>query len=247
MKAEQHTSILKLYLFSIKTASYSQLFVSCARRTLLSRYKRANKCSRSCFILCSKQNKQSKLTAQALQSRLSMSSKLEKPVTRKIKPVEDSYWRLNYVTGSLFSCPKDDALAHCISEDCRMGAGIAVMFKKEFKGVEELKEQKKLTGECAVLKRDRRYVYYLITKKKATQKPTYDTLTRSLEDMRTHCVEHRVTRVSMPRIGCGLDKLQWNRVAEILEQVFQHTNISITVYSLPEKAETTVMKENMRR
>lgn len=53
---------------------------------------------------------------------------------------EDS-WRVNYVTGNLFSCPVDEALAHCISEDCRMGAGIAVMFKKEFKGVEELKEQ----------------------------------------------------------------------------------------------------------
>lgn len=50
-------------------------------------------------------------------------------------------WRLTYVTGDLFSCPEDKALAHCISEDCRMGAGIAVKFKKEFDGVEELLEQ----------------------------------------------------------------------------------------------------------
>lgn len=53
---------------------------------------------------------------------------------------EDSF-RLNYVTGNLFSCPEDEALAHCISEDCRMGAGIAVMFKQKFNGVEELKAQ----------------------------------------------------------------------------------------------------------
>lgn len=53
---------------------------------------------------------------------------------------EDS-WRPFYVTGDLFSCPADDALAHCISEDCRMGAGIAVMFKQRFGGVSELKEQ----------------------------------------------------------------------------------------------------------
>lgn len=32
-------------------------------------------------------------------------------------------------------------MAHCISEDCRMGAGIAVTFKQKFKGVQELKEQ----------------------------------------------------------------------------------------------------------
>ena len=57
-----------------------------------------------------------------------------------VQPAEDR-WSVSYVTGDLFSCPRDEALAHCISEDCRMGAGIAVMFKKKFKGVEELKEQ----------------------------------------------------------------------------------------------------------
>uniref|UniRef100_A0A3Q0QSS4 O-acyl-ADP-ribose deacylase 1 n=1 Tax=Amphilophus citrinellus TaxID=61819 RepID=A0A3Q0QSS4_AMPCI len=153
---------------------------------------------------------------------------------------------LSYVTGNLFSCPKDESLAHCISEDCRMGAGIAVRFKQEFQGVTELKEQKKLTGQCAVLKRRGRFVYYLITKKKASQKPTYDSLRQSLEDMKSHCLKNQVTRISMPRIGCGLDRLEWARVSEILEQVFDHTDISITVYSLPEKAETTVMKENRR-
>ncbi|CAB1451708.1 unnamed protein product [Pleuronectes platessa] len=63
--------------------------------------------------------------------------------------------------------------------------------------------------------------------------------------MKSHCVKNGVTRISMPRIGCGLDRLEWRRVEEILEQVFKHTDISITVYSLPVKAETTVRKENI--
>ncbi|XP_028998084.1 ADP-ribose glycohydrolase OARD1 isoform X4 [Betta splendens] len=108
----------------------------------------------------------------------------------QMKPSGDS-WRLNYVTGDLFSCSGDEALAHCISEDCRMGAGIAVKFRLKFGGMDELKEQKKQTGECAVLRRERRFVYYLITKKRASQKPTYDNLKLSLEDMKSHCLKNK--------------------------------------------------------
>nr|XP_043893588.1 ADP-ribose glycohydrolase OARD1 isoform X1 [Solea senegalensis] len=184
-----------------------------------------------------------------------MSGDVEEPVATDEPRSAENTWSLNYVTGNLFLGPQDEALAHCISEDCRMGAGIAVLFKRKFGGVAELKEQKKMTGECAVLKQDGRFVYYLcycyyrilqITKKKASQKPTYDSLRLSLEDMKSHCVKNGVTKISMPRIGCGLDRLEWARVSVILEQVFKHTNISITVYSLPVKAESTVMEENRR-
>uniref|UniRef100_A0A3B5Q7S9 O-acetyl-ADP-ribose deacetylase 1-like n=1 Tax=Xiphophorus maculatus TaxID=8083 RepID=A0A3B5Q7S9_XIPMA len=112
-----------------------------------------------------------------------------------------------------------------------MGAGIAVMFKKKFGRVSELKEQKKRPGQCAVLTHDQRFIYYLITKKKASQKPTYVSLRQSLEDMKSHCLENGVNRISIPRIGCGLDQLLWSKVSKILEQIFKETNISITVYS----------------
>ncbi|XP_064491622.1 inositol 1,4,5-trisphosphate receptor type 3 isoform X4 [Pseudopipra pipra] len=136
------------------------------------------------------------------------------------------------VKGDLFSCPPSDALAHCISEDCRMGAGIAVLFKKKFGGVQELLDQKKKTGEVAVLQRDDRYIYYLITKQKVSHKPTYESMRKSLEAMRAHCLHNGVTDISMPRIGCGLDGLQWDKVSAILGEVFENTDIKITVYSL---------------
>ncbi|XP_028589868.2 ADP-ribose glycohydrolase OARD1 isoform X2 [Podarcis muralis] len=137
-----------------------------------------------------------------------------------------------YIKGDLFTCPGTDSLAHCISEDCHMSAGIAAIFKKKFGGVQELLNQKKKTGDVAVLQRDNRYVYYLITKNKYFHKPTYGNLQKSLEAMKLHCMNNGVTCISMPKIGCGLDRLDWNKVSTVLEEVFEDTDVSITVYSL---------------
>ncbi|VDI08671.1 Hypothetical predicted protein, partial [Mytilus galloprovincialis] len=51
--------------------------------------------------------------------------------------------------GDLFDCPETDALAHCVSEDLRMGKGIAVLFKKKFGGVGELISQGKTITVCS--------------------------------------------------------------------------------------------------
>ena len=45
------------------------------------------------------------------------------------------------IKGDLFSCPPTSSLAHCISEDVRMGKGIAVLFKNKFGGVQDLLRQ----------------------------------------------------------------------------------------------------------
>ncbi|KAM8977269.1 ADP-ribose glycohydrolase OARD1 [Pelodytes ibericus] len=140
--------------------------------------------------------------------------------------------QIRYVTGDLFSCPPTDSIAHCISADCRMGAGIAVQFRKRFKRVDDLKKQNKKKGDVAILEVEGRYIYYLITKDRAYGKPTYEDLQKSLEAMKNHAVCNNVTALSMPRIGCGLDRLQWDKVSCILKEVFRDTNISMTVYSL---------------
>ena len=43
----------------------------------------------------------------------------------------------------------------------------------------------------------------------------------------------------MPRIGCGLDRLRWKKVREIIKSIFQDTDLEIEVYfNLPlEKTE----------
>lgn len=134
--------------------------------------------------------------------------------------------------GDLFSCPVSASLAHCVSRDLHMGKGIAVLFKKKFGGVAAVKAQNKDLGECAVLKDNSRFIYYLITKEKYNHKPKLATLKQALCDMKDHCVANAVSELCLPKIGCGLDRLDWKEVKQVLVETFKDTNVKLCVYSL---------------
>lgn len=90
----------------------------------------------------------------------------------------------------------------------------------------------KKTGEVAVLKRGKRFVYYLITKVKATGKPTYDSLRASLCELKKHCVKNGIKSLAMPKIGCGLDRLEWEEVSTMICEIYSDVDIKVTVYAL---------------
>jgi hypothetical protein len=115
-----------------------------------------------------------------------------------------------------------------------MGSGIARQFKRIFGRVDELHQQKKQVGDVAVLALNGRYIYYLITKEIYSQKPTIGTLTSALKNMMAHAIDHGVTAISMPRIGCGLDRLKWSEVEPLLINLFPiDGKLKVTIYTLP--------------
>jgi len=78
-------------------------------------------------------------------------------------------------------------------------------------------------------------VFNLITKEKYWHKPTYSDLHSSLEKMKNICLEKQIKKVAMPKIGCGLDKLNWHHVKKTLNDVFKDVDIEINVYSCEEE------------
>ena len=50
--------------------------------------------------------------------------------------------------------------------------------------------------------------------------------------MKDHCQRNNVKSVALPRIGCGLDQLSWEKVAEIIREVFRDEDVTIKVYYL---------------
>jgi hypothetical protein len=50
--------------------------------------------------------------------------------------------------------------------------------------------------------------------------------------MRSHALAHRVKEIALPKIGCGLDLLQWPAVRTLIKNVFQYDAIQLSVYIL---------------
>ena len=137
----------------------------------------------------------------------------------------------------LFSVPKDYYLAHCISADFGMGRGIVIEFNKRFdmKNILMKKYPDYLdnwswcipgkTGDCILEGR----VLNLITKERYFHKPTYDSMQCALAKMRMLCQMNDIKKVAMPIIGCGLDRLDFNVVSEIIKDIFKDEDIEILV------------------
>ena len=106
--------------------------------------------------------------------------------------------RLTEVEKDLFSVDPQYSLAHCISADFALGAGIAKQFDTRFNMRYELFEKYGsyhfTGGRCLKIGS----VFNLVTKDKCWQKPTYKALREALEDMKKQVVTLKIK--SLPSI-----------------------------------------------
>ena len=139
-------------------------------------------------------------------------------------------------------------LMHCISADRALGAGIAKAIDEKYQIKKSLNETYIVNGEIwptweghgfSLTLEDvspNLYVCNLVTKNHYWSKPTYTSLCEALEHAKP-VIENIASfarknekhlKIVMPRIGCGLDRLDWNRVKEMLIQ-YAGLDFDITV------------------
>ena len=132
-------------------------------------------------------------------------------------------------TRDLFTMPQGYYLAHCISADFALGAGIAKIFDNvynmRFKLFRNYPDYEYSCGDALLIDN----VFNLVTKKKCWHKPTYDSLKESLEMMKEQLDFLGATKLAVPMLGCGLDRLQWAQVENIIKDVFADTDVDIVV------------------
>lgn len=156
------------------------------------------------------------------------------------------------IYGDLFAIPNDYYLVQCISADFGMGKGIAVQFNKHFDMKNKLVLQygnylsawdSNFEETVPCIKEGR--VFNLITKRNYWGKPTYYTLENSLIALKCMCNINNVTKLAMPTIASGLDKLDWDKVSEMINYLFEDTNIEILVCKQYEKQNNYIPKKKM--
>jgi O-acetyl-ADP-ribose deacetylase (regulator of RNase III) len=159
------------------------------------------------------------------------------------------------IKGDLFENTDEISLAHCVSADMKMGKGIAVLFRNRFGNIDRLLDLRKKPEDVAILYESKegtingvdvdaisedklveikgnanRYIFNLITKKKYWDKPTLKSMKNTLVKLYEICKILDVEEIAMPRIGCGLDLLDWADVSKLIDDIF--VDVDVRVYIL---------------
>ena len=126
--------------------------------------------------------------------------------------------------GDLFELEKTHYLAHCVSRDYALGAGIAVEFVRRYNMRTKL-HYSSSGSNCIMIGQ----VFNLVTKEKCWQKPTYESLQESLNTMKDMIKRYDVGNLAMPKIGCGIDGLTWGIVSHMIQETFEGLPVEIVI------------------
>lgn len=140
---------------------------------------------------------------------------------------------VEYVKGDLFLSGKQ-TLGHGVNCEGKMGAGIALEFKKRCPGMFEEYRRRCKSGE---LRPGRYYLekgLYPWVLNLATQESTKGASMKHVESAFQNLAENwkaeGITSLALPRIAGGLGGLPWKDVKAVINETLDPTSLPVTVY-----------------
>ena len=136
-------------------------------------------------------------------------------------------------------------ICHCISADAAMGAGVALALVRKYPDLKptvqsslRMAHPETLVGRVAFYADSYSHtlIANMVTKRnywdKSTTMPSgyyLKNLKECLENVRSVMDGLNEKKLAMPKIGCGLDRCDWNDVLQLIDDVFGDSDIEITV------------------
>lgn len=148
--------------------------------------------------------------------------------------------------GDIFETDPSMPLVHCVSSDLKLTKGIALEFRRRFGGLNQLSRLPRSVPDVLSLRLKEREIFYLVTKQYFWQKPEPEHLFQSLQKLRTLCEERAINTLTCPRLGTGLDGLQWDMVRSMLQYIFRSSQVTIQVLvpeTLSEEEQIQIIRE----
>ena len=75
-------------------------------------------------------------------------------------------------------------------------------------------------------------VFNLVTKNNYWDKPNYSDVRKALVLLREKLKKENIEYIGMPKIESGMNKLEWQKIKDIIIDIFKETNIKIIICSL---------------
>ena len=134
-----------------------------------------------------------------------------------------------------FIIQQPNSIGHCISVDAKMSKVFADFFSHKIPGLRPTCKKAKLLMRQVFPFWDstgRHYIYNLVTKHRFFDQPDLSALLTNLEATKSHAARYGVSTVAIPKIGCGLDQMNWQEVVKLLRDVFAYSDNHAVVYTL---------------
>lgn len=156
--------------------------------------------------------------------------------------------KINEVPGNLFDYDKEYALVHCVDAGFTFNAGLAKFFQVKYSTRDELRQafpHYHWTGHGECLITNDGNIFNLVTKNGYYDKPTLENLKEALVDLKEKCKAIGVSKIAMPRLGCGYDGLYWSDVRNAIDEVFLGEIFDVRIVYLHEAIHGTIIEPEL--
>lgn len=87
----------------------------------------------------------------------------------------------------------------------------------------------------------------MVTKRYSAGFPEFKDFKETLKKLPEYCERLTIKDLAIPKIGCGLDTLSWERVMKVLKAGFMNSNTTVTVVAKGKEDEGRHIREGNRR